>query len=34
VEGHRGRHELSKSPDTKVIVLGDKTGLPIILNDK
>ena len=27
-------HELSKSPNAKVIVLGDKTGLPIILNDK
>ena len=27
-------HELSKSPNAKVIVLGDKTGLPIILGDK
>jgi len=27
-------HELSKSPNAKVIVLGDKTGLPIILSDK
>lgn len=27
-------HELSRSPNAKVIVLGDKTGLPIILNDK
>jgi regulator of protease activity HflC (stomatin/prohibitin superfamily) len=27
-------HELSKSPNTKVVVLGDKTGLPIILSDK
>ena len=27
-------HELSKSPNAKVIVLGDKSGLPIILNDK
>ena len=27
-------HELSKSPNAKLIVLGDKTGLPIILNDK
>ena len=27
-------HELSKSPNTKVVVLGDKTGLPIILGDK
>ncbi|HKZ08506.1 MAG TPA: prohibitin family protein [Methylomirabilota bacterium] len=26
-------HELSKSPNTKVVILGDKTGLPIILND-
>ena len=26
-------HELSKSPNTKVVVLGDKTGLPIILGD-
>jgi regulator of protease activity HflC (stomatin/prohibitin superfamily) len=27
-------HELSKSPNAKLIVLGDKTGLPIIINDK
>ena len=27
-------HELSKSPNAKVVVLGDKTGLPIILTDK
>jgi prohibitin 1 len=27
-------HELSKSPNAKVVVLGDKTGLPIILGDK
>lgn len=27
-------HELSKSPNAKVIVLGDKTGLPIILGDR
>jgi regulator of protease activity HflC (stomatin/prohibitin superfamily) len=27
-------HELSKSPNAKVIVLGDKSGLPIILGDK
>jgi prohibitin 1 len=27
-------HELSKSPNTKVVILGDKSGLPIILNDK
>jgi len=27
-------HELSKSPNTKIIVLGDKTGLPIILSGK
>jgi len=27
-------HELSKSPNAKLIVLGDKTGLPIIFNDK
>jgi len=27
-------HELSKSPNAKVIVLEDKTGLPIILSDK
>ena len=26
--------ELSKSPNTKVVVLGDKSGLPIILGDK
>ncbi len=27
-------HELAKSPNTKVVILGDKTGLPIILTDK
>ena len=27
-------HELSKSPNSKIIVLGDKSGLPIILTDK
>jgi hypothetical protein len=27
-------HELSKSPNTKLIVLGDKSGLPIILSEK
>jgi regulator of protease activity HflC (stomatin/prohibitin superfamily) len=27
-------HELSKSPNAKIIVLGDKSGLPIILSDK
>jgi prohibitin 1 len=27
-------HELSKSPNAKIIVLGDKSGLPIILTDK
>jgi hypothetical protein len=27
-------HELSKSPNTKIVVLGDKSGLPIILSDK
>ena len=27
-------HELSKSPNTKIVVLGDKTGLPIILSEK
>jgi prohibitin 1 len=27
-------HELSKSPNTKVVILGDKSGLPIILTDK
>jgi prohibitin 1 len=27
-------HELSKSPNTKIVVLGDKSGLPIILGDK
>jgi prohibitin 1 len=27
-------HELSKSPNSKIIVLGDKSGLPIILSDK
>ena len=26
-------HELSKSPNAKIIVLGDKSGLPIILSD-
>jgi prohibitin 1 len=27
-------HELSKSPNAKIVVLGDKSGLPIILGDK
>jgi len=27
-------HELAKSPNAKIIVLGDKSGLPIILSDK
>jgi hypothetical protein len=27
-------HELSKSPNAKVVVLGDKSGLPIILSDE
>ncbi len=27
-------HEISKSPNTKIIILGDKSGLPIILSDK
>ena len=27
-------HEISKSPNSKVVILGDKTGLPIILSDK
>ncbi len=27
-------HELSKSPNAKVIILGDKSGLPIILSDR
>jgi prohibitin 1 len=27
-------NELSKSPNAKVVILGDKTGLPIILSDK
>jgi len=27
-------HEISKSPNTKVIILGDKSGLPIILSDR
>jgi regulator of protease activity HflC (stomatin/prohibitin superfamily) len=27
-------HELSKSPNAKLVVLGDKSGLPIILSDK
>jgi len=27
-------HELSKSPNTKIVILGDKSGLPIILSDK
>ena len=27
-------HELSKSPNTKIVVLGDKSGLPIILGDR
>ena len=26
--------ELSKSPNAEVVVLGDKSGLPIILGDK
>jgi prohibitin 1 len=26
-------HDLSKSPNTKIVILGDKTGLPIILSD-
>lgn len=27
-------HELSKSPNAKIIVLRDKSGLPIIFSDK
>jgi hypothetical protein len=27
-------HELSKSPNTKGVILGDKSGLPIILGDR
>ena len=27
-------HELSKSPNAKMVILGDKSGLPIILTDK
>jgi regulator of protease activity HflC (stomatin/prohibitin superfamily) len=27
-------NELSKSPNTKIVILGDKSGLPIILSDK
>jgi regulator of protease activity HflC (stomatin/prohibitin superfamily) len=27
-------HELSKSPNSKIVLLGDKRGLPIILSDK
>src|SRR5262245_3699004 len=27
-------HELSKSPNSKIVILGDKSGLPIILTDK
>jgi hypothetical protein len=27
-------HELSKSPNAKIIVVGDKSGLPIILSEK
>jgi regulator of protease activity HflC (stomatin/prohibitin superfamily) len=27
-------HEISKSPNTKILILGDKSGLPIILSDK
>jgi regulator of protease activity HflC (stomatin/prohibitin superfamily) len=27
-------HELSKSPNSKIVLLGDKSGLPIILSDK
>jgi len=34
VEAIEVAHELSKSPNAKVIVLGDKTGLRIILSDK
>lgn len=26
-------NELSKSPNTKVVILGDKSGLPIILGE-
>jgi hypothetical protein len=33
VEGDRVAHELSKSPNAKIIVLGDKSGLLIILSD-
>jgi hypothetical protein len=27
-------HELSKSPNAKIVVLGDKSVLPIILSEK
>ena len=27
-------HEMSKSPNTKIVILGDKSGLPIILSDQ
>lgn len=27
-------HEISKGPNAKVIILGDKSGLPIILGDR
>jgi hypothetical protein len=27
-------HDLSKSPNAKVVILGDKSGLPIILSEK
>jgi len=27
-------HELSKSPNAKIIALGDKSDLPIVLTDK
>ena len=27
-------HELSKSPNSKIVLLGDKSGLPIILSEK
>ena len=29
-----GAHELSKSPNAKIVVVGDETGLPIILSEK
>ena len=34
VEGHRGRPRAVQKPNTKIVVLGDKSGLPIILSDK